>query len=432
MIRSVLPMATLSAAAALSACGGDDGSPSTPTTCGSHSGAGVLADFDVPCDPGGNGILITASGEAFAKQGYAFPPASPDDVFFVDGWQITYDRILTTFDHVTLSRGPDKVPTDQSQCDDGKGSTAPCGTGSTVLAEADGPFAIDLHQGGARPDADGAANDAAPIAALTRLADGAAFDPTTKYAFGFETVAAATAARNVNLDAAGLADYQDMIARGYTTLLVGTATWQGNNHGSDSQSGCTVAGTSTYDFTKLPKTVAFKLGFKAPTAYRNAQNPDLTGDAFAGEEHPRGIQTTANQSTIAQATFHIDHVFWESFVHDSPAHFDSFAARYVGQAAPTATAPATMEDFQGYAFTPFVDAAGAQVPWRQCVDAATYTPPGSGAMAFDTLDVAVDPGGNPANVIRDFYDYVTYNHSTFGHLNADGLSFVDRQYPSPK
>jgi len=33
--------------------------------------------------------------------------------------------------------------------------------------------------------------------------------------------------------------------------------------------------------------------------------------------------------------------------------------------------------------------------------------------------------------IRDFYDDTTYNHSTFGHLHADGLSFVDRQYPSP-
>ncbi|HEY0194093.1 MAG TPA: hypothetical protein VGC42_23410 [Kofleriaceae bacterium] len=389
---------------------------------------GLLADFDVPCDPGGNGVLITASGEAFAKDGYAFPPASPDDVFFVDGWQISYTRILTTFDHVSLSRGPDKVPTDQSQCDDGKGGTVACGTGSSVLAHVDGPFAIDLHQGGTLADADGAPDDAAPIAALTRLDSGDAFDATARYAFGFEVVAASTGAHNVNLDAAALADYQDMVSKGYTTLLVGTATWQGNNHGSDTSTGCTVAGNSTYDFTKLPKTVAFRFGFKAPTAYRNAQNPALTGTAFANEEHPRGLQTTANQSTTAQATFHIDHVFWESFVHDSPAHFDSFAARYAGMTAPTAT----FEDYKGFAFTPFVDKLGAQVPWRSCVDAATYTPPGTGPMAFDTLDIAVDPSGDPARAIRDFYDYVTYNHSTFGHLNADGLSFVDRQYPSPK
>jgi hypothetical protein len=52
-------------------------------------------------------------------------------------------------------------------------------------------------------------------------------------------------------------------------------------------------------------------------------------------------------------------------------------------------------------------------------------------MTFDTLTIPVSPNGNPAQAIRDFYDYTVYNHSTFGHLNADGLSFVDRQYPSP-
>jgi len=47
----------------------------------------------------------------------------------------------------------------------------------------------------------------------------------------------------------------------------------------------------------------------------------------------------------------------------------------------------------------------------------------------DSVRHAHDPvnaSGNPAQVIRDFYDYNTYNQSTFGHLNADGLSFVDR------
>ena len=65
-------------------------------------------------------------------------------------------------------------------------------------------------------------------------------------------------------------------------------------------------------------------------------------------------------------------------------------------------------------------------------DAATYTPPGDGAMTFDTLTIPVNPTGRSRRwSIRDFYDYTLYNHSTFGHLNADGLSFVDRQYPSP-
>jgi hypothetical protein len=388
---------------------------------------GMLADHSIPCDPGGNGILITASGEAFAKNGYAFPPT--DEVFIVDGWSITYDRILTTFDHVTLSRGPDKVPGDQSQCDDGKGGTVACGTGSSVLAEADGPFAVDLHKGGPLADADGAENDAVQVAAFTGLnkEGNAAFDPTTKYAFGFEVVKATKSANNVNLDAADLTDYQEMVTKGYTTLLVGTAVWKGNNNGSDTDSGCTANATPAYNFALLPKTVKFRFGLVAPTVYRNAQNPSAPGPkANPDEENPRGIQTATNASTVAQATFHIDHVFWESLTHDSPAHFDQFASRYVGMTAPTAT----LEDYKGYGLKPFIDPQGHPVPFRTCT--TDYAPPSDGAMIFDTLSINVNPTGDPAAVFRDFYDYVTYNHSTFGHLNADGLAAVDRQYPSPQ
>jgi hypothetical protein len=414
---------------ALVACGSSDGQ-APPKVCAHNSGMGVLADFDVPCDPGGNGFLLTASGEAFAKNGYPFPPASADQVVFVDGWAVSYDRILSTFDHITLSEGPDKSPTDQSQCDDGKGSSILCGTGSSVVAEVDGPFVMDFHKGGSLTDASGDELDAAPIAALTgRNKQGnAAFDPATKYAFGFAIVPATLSAKNVNLDAAAITDYQEMVTKGYTTLLVGTATWQGHKNGNLTDAGCTATAVApAYDFAALPTTVKFRLGLTAPTIYRNAQNPQLTGTPFANEEHPRGVVTVANQSTTAQLTFHIDHVFWESFVHDSPAHFDTFAARYAGA---TTTPTVRLEDFQGYAFRPFVDAQAHPVPWRACLG-ADYTPPADGAMTFDTLTIPVNATGNPAQVMRDFYDYTLYNHSTFGHLNADGLSFVDRQYPSP-
>jgi len=79
-------------------------------------------------------------------------------------------------------------------------------------------------------------------------------------------------------------------------------------------------------------------------------------------------------------------------------------------------------------FKPIVDAQGHG---HSCLPVTDYTGPANGAMTFDTLTIPVNAIGNPAQVIRDFYDYTLYNHSTFGHLNADGLSFVDRQYPSP-
>jgi hypothetical protein len=415
---------------ALVACGGGNGQ-APPKVCGHNSGTGVLADFDVPCDPGGNGIMLTASGEDFAKSGYPFPPTSADQVVFVDGWALSYDRVLTTFDHITLSEGPDKSPTDQSKCDDGKGGAVLCGTGSSVVAEVDGPFVVDLHKGGPLADADGADMDATPVAALTgRNKQGNdAFDPTMKYAFGFEIVPATLSAKNINLDAAAITDYQEMVTKGYTTMLVGTATWQGNKNGDITDPGCTATTvTPAYNFSVLPKTVKVRIGLTAPTIYRNAQNPALTGTPLTNEEHPRGVVTVANQSTIAQLTFHLDHAFWESFVHDSPAHFDPYAARYAGA---TTTPTARLEDFKGYALKPFVDAQGHQLPWRSCLPGTDYTPPSAGAMTFDTLTIPLNATGNPAQVIRDFYDYALYNHSTFGHLNADGLSFVDRQYPSP-
>jgi hypothetical protein len=425
-MKSLVPMFVC-----VAACSSNGGEPA-PKVCSTNSGMGVLQDFDVPCDPGPNGFLITMSGEDFAKNGYAFPPLNPDDVVFVDGWAVSYDRVLTTVDQITLSRDPDKSPTDQSQCDDGHGNAVLCGSGASVLAELDGPFVMDLHKGGSFTGADGGAMQAAAIGAFTGLnkEGNDAFDPATKYAFGFAVVPATASAKNVNLDAADLTDYQMMIQKGYTTMLVGTATWQGNNQGSMTNDGCTATMvTPAYDFSVLPTTIEFRIGLTAPTIYRNAQNPALSGTPFPNEEHPRGVQTSTNASTLAQVTLHLDHAFWESFVHDSPAHFDSFASKYAGMAGSTPTA--TLEDFKGYAFQPFVDAQGHQVPWRSCLPTSAYTPPGNGAMSFDTLTVPVNPTGDPSQAIRDFYDYTLYNHSTFGHLNADGLSFVDRQYPSP-
>ncbi|HVV82182.1 MAG TPA: hypothetical protein VHE35_03855 [Kofleriaceae bacterium] len=424
-----LSIAALAAPFALAACGGDDGQPD-PKVCSTNSGMGVLADFSVPCDPGGNGILFTASGEGFAISGYDFPPGPDQEVAFVDGWELRYDRVLTTFDHITLSQGPDKSASDQSLCDDGSGGSVKCGTGKSVVAEVDGPFAIDLHKGGEIVNPDG--DPTAAVAALTgqNKVGNAAFDPSERYAFGFEVVKATTSAKNINLDADDLADYQMMVAQGFTTLFVGTATWKGNNDGSLTGSGCTTTDPN-YDFAAISThPVHFKLGTTAPTVYRNAQNPNNDPAAPLGdEEHQRGIHTVANDKTVAQLTFHLDHMFWESFVHDSPAHFDQFAARYAGS---TTDPMAVMADYKGYALTPFVDHQGHTLPWRNCLGDPL---PATVGMTFSTEGINVVPGGtcdaSSCTIIRDFYDYTMYNHSTFGHLNADGLSFVDRQYPSP-
>jgi len=39
-----------------------------------------------------------------------------------------------------------------------------------------------------------------------------------------------------------------------------------------------------------------------------------------------------SQSVVGQVTIHTDHPFWDSVLHDSPAHFDQFAARVADRA----------------------------------------------------------------------------------------------------
>src|ERR1051325_11290633 len=79
------------------------------------------------------GVVFAASGEVLALTGYSFPPATPDDVAFVDGWEVLCDRLLVTVDKIKISDNPDKSSGDESQTD-------------ALVAEVDGPWAVDLHK----------------------------------------------------------------------------------------------------------------------------------------------------------------------------------------------------------------------------------------------------------------------------------------------
>ena len=409
------PIAALSTFVAIAGCTVDDGTnpDAHPQDSGVKrdtkppevSDAGSLQPFNPPpSDPGVRAILFSASGEALALGGYAFPPASKGDPVFVDGWQIEFTRLLVTLDKLTLSENPDKVPTDPSTTDE-------------PIAEVEGPWAIDLHQGGSLAGKGGGDERAVPLVSMTGKTAGGALDPTRRYAFGFDVVKASATAMNVNLDAAALADYQDMISKGYSVLYVGTATFKGG-------ASCT-SPSSTYEFSKLPRVVHFRLGFKSPATYVNCQNPDNDpATAFGGEEHQRGIQVKDNTFVVAQVTVHTDHPFWESVLHDSPAHFDMIAARHWG----ADTADAVLEDLIGVDVTKITDSRGVAVPFRSCTP--SYTPR-SGAMSFDPQSIPVDPSKPPSQAFRDLYDFSTYNQSTQGHLNSDGLCYVRRHYPAP-
>ena len=100
------------------------------------------------------------------------------------------------------------------------------------------------------------------------------------------------------------------------------------------------------------------------------------------------------------------------------------------------------EDLKGVPFGPFTDKNGNVMPWRDC-EPSYYTPPGNGAMSFSTLSVPQNPNGtctgtigqdstsDDCPAIRDYYDFIRYTQSTQGHLNSQGLCFIDRQFPAP-
>jgi hypothetical protein len=192
---------------------------------------------------------------------------------------------------------------------------------------------------------------------------------------------------------------------------------------------CTTTNPS-YDFSKLPTVVSFRLGFATPTTYVNCQNPDNDpAKGVSGEDHQRGVLVKQNQTTIAQVTFHTDHPFWESFTHDTPAHFDQLAA--LAQKQADGSFLVTLDDAMGVNYTAFKDRAGNPLPWRAC--APGYMPPNmTMQMGFDSLSIPYNRAGDPSMVMRDYRDYMRYDQSTQGHLNSDGLCYVKRHYPSPQ
>jgi hypothetical protein len=410
-------------------------------------------DPNCPGDPGANGIYVTISGEVNALTGYPFPPTNPaQDTYMVDGWQIHIDAYIVVVDNVVLWDSPNQVPSDPSRH-------------GAQVAHLDGPFAVDLHKGGHILGQGGGNEEATPIGTITNQNDNgnAAFDPTKTYGFGFSTVPATYGAYGVNLDSIDLGYYAAMVENGYSVFYAGTAQW----HGGKSAFGCTQtnagsppdagvilvgdAGVATevdggYNFDNLPwvapdgtnPVMTFRIGFSTPTNYVNCQNMALQGAPNPNEDFPRGIQVSTSQSVVAQITLHMDHPFWESFAENSPVHWDAIAAQYVGQSSPTVKA----EDMKGVAFYAFTDKVGTPLPWHNC-SGTFYTPPGNGQMFFSTLSVPVNPQGTCTGIvgqdytqdncpaIRDYYDYLRYTQSTQGHLNSQGLCYIDRRYPAP-
>jgi hypothetical protein len=352
-------------------------------------------------------ISVQISGEEAATDGFLFPSGS--EVTFADGWELHFSHVLVTVDGITISKNPNRSPSDQSQTDG-------------AVARATGPWAIDLAVEGTAVAA-GGEGTAVPVTIISNqnLVGGAPFQADEQYAFGYDVVAATDAARRVNFDGdVGASEaYSRMIAAGDAVMYTGTATFKGGTDcaGSDAK----------YDFGGIPAELNFELGFATPTTYINCQNQENEGQPFEGEEYPRGVAVLPNRAALAQMTFHVEHPWFSSTVHDSDIYFDQMAAQLVGKPDGTTL---TMKDFIGLDPTAFTDGTGEALPWRTCTP---DVPLKNGQRTFDAGSLPIDPAGDPTESLRDYRDYVDYVQSTQGHLNGgEGLCYVQRNYASPR
>ncbi|HEY5049781.1 MAG TPA: hypothetical protein VII50_02695 [Acidothermaceae bacterium] len=427
----------------------DAGSADTPPgssggNCTSVAAQSSDAGFSLPVAPcvdesslGPGQLLLTASGESLALQGYTFP--DPNGTF-ADGWAVKFTHYIATFDKVSLWSDPDSVPTDQSRV-------------GPLVAELDGPWAVDMHlDGPAFPYVDGkeAGERAIAFAVLTsenRNGGGALPTDGTRLAVGFSAVQPTPSALNVNLDADGLDAYGYMIQNHCTVYYRGTATWVGDTKGGLCGPDAGNGKGGEAEFAKIPTTVDFEFCFApasvgslqpgAPeTSYVNCDNQDNDpAMPLNGEPHQRGVAFPSNKFAVGEVTFHTDHPFWESTEHDTPARFDQFAARAVGSSIDGGVPLVHFSDVIGVNYLAFTDREGSVLPWRTC-DPSYQSPNGGsrlGQMSFDPVKVPHCTGEDHATGLCDYYDFSKYDQSTQGHWNgADGLCFVQRHYPSPQ
>jgi hypothetical protein len=367
----------------------DGGDAAVVADGSSPSDASVGPAFERPFDPGitpmtntARTIQVTVSSEQLGQEGFAYTPMpGMGEIVFVDGWEVRFDQILGTIGDIRLNM-PGSNPSDMSV------------VGAEVLREPRA-FAIDVKKMGSFVGAGGAPETSIPLFSMQQTRAGAPLDPTVRYAFSFASVRARGDATNVNLSREQFADYNEMIAKGWTFLLVGNATYRGR---------APMPGTPEADY---PTTIRFRYGFGAPAEYLNCQNPDNGADGAPG------VAPRTTGAVRAQITFHIDHLFWLRLnVEDPPPRFDHFAAR-ARPAAMGAAALSTLDDLMGVSPNNIVDRMMRPVPDRGG-QTMGYTAPGPRLIAES----------NGATSGDDLRSFIAFSSRAMMHLNADGLCFT--------
>lgn len=204
-------------------------------------------DDDAPAGTGSVQVLLEA--ESTIVDGIAAGPGAED---ITDGWSVSFSKYLIAVGHVELAR-----------------STMP-----EPHLHADVDYVVDLHT--------------LPPAGF-QLAQFEGVEAGRWDEFGYETPEAS--ATSMRADNVSQADFDEMVAGGFTYLIEGTLTK------SDGQS-CPPGGSC-----RAAPSLSFRFGVSAPTAFGGCQ----------AEEGARGLAVIADGTTAVSATIHGDHMFFTAF-----------------------------------------------------------------------------------------------------------------------
>jgi hypothetical protein len=331
-------------------------------------------------------VQVSISGEQYSEQGFDYSPMPQEgDVVFVDGWELRFSHYIVVLGSVQLNL-PGADPTMRSNI------------GATV-ARAEGPWIVDLHQRGALTGAGGPPETAVAVTVLP----GRGLDPAVRYAFSYRTAPAQCAMQNLNLPAQSQSIVHTMIAQGWTKYIAGTATYRGRAPSAQVDP----------EFVSFARVVHFSFGMRDSASYVNCHNPELGAQDSAAT---RGVVLSITGKTRAQITMHTDHSFWDELdVEGTPLHFDPIAARAADFGLmPGGTASVSLDDLQGVSPSMLTTRTGQLVRNR-------------GTMTAGVVDHSPPPSYSvhgAGAVVRDFRDFVIYNTRAQGHLNSDGLCYV--------
>ena len=248
-------------------------SPHAPAAPRPAARAGAAA---APADPGKGGILFTRLGRGARAHRLSVSAGDADDARSSTDGRCNSIGSSSRSTRSRSRRIPTRIRGDQSK------------TGA-VVAEVDGPWAVDLHRGG--PDtsparAAGRASRADRRAHERRRAATPFATDGTRYAFGFDIVAATAQREEREPRRGGARRLREMVENGCAVLYVGTATFKGDKTRRGLQRRPTTrAGRSA-------STSSSASSRRRPTSTARILTTPAT--PFPSEEHQRGIALDAN------------------------------------------------------------------------------------------------------------------------------------------